>query len=130
MAWVRGFVVLLAVIQGGYMIFNGGHALVTGDYITSAKGPNAGKLGSWAGIVEHAGIPPRSFLMKLIFLAYGSLYLFAAYSFARGRRWGRAALLATALGSLWHVGIGTLLAFTQIIILLILPGRHGEPVNP
>jgi hypothetical protein len=130
MAWVRRFVVLLALIQGGFMIFDGSHALLAGDYVTPSKGRNVADLGPWANIVTAVGIPPRSTLMKFLFVAYGSLWLVVAYHFARGHRWGKAGMLAAAVGSLWYVGIATLFAFTLILILVLLPNSPREQENP
>lgn len=128
MGWIRWIIVFLAVVEGGFMVFDGGHALVVGDYLTPSKGPWAGQLGYWAGVVQAAGIEPRSTLMKLIFVMYGSLWLVITYFFARGRSWGRLAMLAMAFGSLWYIGIGLLFAFTQILLLVLLP-RQTDPVE-
>lgn len=131
MAWLRGFVVLLATIQAGFMEIDGLHALLLGDYITPRTGKFAGQLGPWSYVVESFGIEPRSLLMKLIFVAYGALWLFVTYHFARGHRWGRAALIAAVIGSLWWVGAQTPLALAQLLLLILLPpNRPAEPPPP
>ncbi len=39
MNWLVWIVVLLAFVEGGWLAFDGGHALVTGDYVTPSSGP-------------------------------------------------------------------------------------------
>ena len=128
MAWVRGFVVFLGLLQAGYMTFDGAHALVRGNYITPSTGPYAGRLGPWESVVEAAGIRARSVQMKLIFIAYGSIWLAATYYFARGARWGRAGAILTVVGSLWWIGPATFLALTQLMLLILLPPKRPPPV--
>jgi hypothetical protein len=127
MPWLRGLVIALAIFQGSYMAFDGAYALVTGNYLTPRSGPFAHQLGPWASVVKAAGIEPRSFLMRFIFLAYGSALLAATYRFARRRPWGRALLLLAEIGSLWWVGAQTPVALTQILILLLLSDPPAEP---
>ena len=127
MVWVRRLVILMAVVSAGYMVFDGMHALILGDYLTPKIGRGAGKLGLWAGIVEAAGIPPRSLLMKGIFIVYGGLWLVVVYRYIRGARWGRAEMLILVVGSVWYVGAQTALAFAQIVLLILLPPNSREP---
>ena len=124
MRWVRVFVIVLATMQAGFMLFDGLHALLTGDYFTPRSGPFQGKLGPWAGVVESVGLPARSLPMKLIFVAYGSSWLFLVYEFARNHPWGRAGMILAAACSLWCLGPGTPLAIAQLLILCLLPSNR------
>jgi hypothetical protein len=63
------------VLLGGWMTFDGGRALVTGDYITPRTGSHAGQLGPWARLVRIVRIEPRSTLMKTIFVVLGAAWL-------------------------------------------------------
>ena len=105
--WLIAF---LAVIEGGFMAFDGWHALMTGDYVTPKTGRHAGELGPWAGVVSKAGIPPRSTTMKLIFALYGSAWIVVIICFALAMPWAWAAMLIAAGGAVWYLPFGTLLS--------------------
>jgi hypothetical protein len=121
LGWI---VFTLAVLEGGWMAFDGGHALVTGDYVTPRSGRFAGQLGLWAHLVSAAGIEPRSALMKLIHLILGTVWLDAALWFALGLPWSRVGILVCAILSLWYLPFGTLLSLVQIV-LLAFAAVHG-----
>ena len=114
LAWV---VLALAVVEGGWLAFDGGRALVVGDYVTPRSGPYAGQLGPWAKVVSAVGIEPRSTLMKSIHLVLGMALLAATVCFALGLPWARTGLLVCAVLGLWYVPFGTLLGVVQIVLL-------------
>jgi hypothetical protein len=120
---MRRFLLILALIEGLWMTFDGMHALVVGDYVTPPSGPRAGELGPWSGIVSAIGIPPRSTAMKLIFVVYGSSWLSVALAWAVGARRARGAMLAAALATLWYLPVGILFGIFQIPSLLWLPRK-------
>ena len=121
-AWV---VVALVLLVGGFMAFDGGRALLTGDYVTPKSGRFAGMLGPWSGIVEAVGLDPRSALMKFVFLVYGVVYVgvTAAWVLGASRAW-RAVVILAVLG-LWYVPFGTLLNAAAIVLLLLPSLRSG-----
>ncbi len=123
-SWPDWILLLLALFEGGWLAFDGGRALLIGDYVTPSSGEYAGQLGPWADLVAAAGIPPRSTLMKSIHLGLGLAWLVAAAAFAGGRSWSRRGLLTCAVASLWYLPFGTLLAAVQFI-LLRRSGRHA-----
>jgi hypothetical protein len=94
LGWV---VLVMALVEGGWLAFDGGRALVVGDYVTRQSAP--GQLGPWSKVVSAVGIEPRSTLMKTIHLALG----------------------------LWYLPLGTILSLIQIVLLLLpvlrSPGR-------
>jgi len=121
LGWV---VLVLALLEGGWLAFDGAHALVTGDYVTPDSGPYAGQLGPWARVVSAAGIEPRSTLAKSIHLGLGAAWLVVMVAFALrvpGAWWG---MLACAVLALWYLPFGTLLSVLQIV-LLMLPAVRG-----
>ena len=77
----------MAFIEGGWLAFDGGRALVVGDYVTSRSGQYAGQLGPWAKVVSTVGIEPRSTLMKSIHLVLGTGWLVVMICFAVGVPW-------------------------------------------
>lgn len=118
---LRWLVIGLAVFLGGWFAFEGGRALVVGDYITPKSGRYAGQLGPWHHLVKAVGIEPRSTLMKAIFLGYGLVWLVVAVGFAAGTArpwwWG---MLILAVGALWYLPFGTLIALVQIVLLIVI----------
>lgn len=122
---VRRIVCGLALIVAGWFVFDGGRALVVGDYVTPSSGEHAGQLGLWAGVVAAVGIEPRSTTMKLIFVVYGVAWLSVIGAFLAGRSWAWTAMLAAAIGSLWYLPFGTLLGVVQVVLLLLPVARDA-----
>ena len=102
------------------MAFDGGRALIVGDYVTPSGGEMAGQLGPWSRLVEAVGIAPRSTLMKSIFLLYGLIYLGLALALVLGSRGVWLPLIVVATLGLWYVPFGTVLN-AIVIVLLMLP---------
>ncbi len=124
MHWLGWIVVVLAVVEGGWLAFDGGHALVTGDYVTPSSGRYAGQLGPWSKLVSGLGIDPRSTLMKTIHLVLGVTWVAIIICFALGVSWAWWGMLICAIAGLWYLPFGTLLSIVQIV-LLALPSLRG-----
>ena len=58
--WLSWVVVLCALTEAGWLAFDGGHALVTGDYVTPNEGPYAGQLGPWSAPGRSSSSPSGS----------------------------------------------------------------------
>jgi hypothetical protein len=125
MPWLRWVVLALAFIEGGWLAFDGGRALVVGDYVTPKSGPHAGRLGPWAKLVSALGIAPRSILMKAIHFTLGLVWLAVMLCYAFGLSWAWAGMLVCAVLGLWYLPFGTLLSVVQIVLLL-LPALRGQ----
>lgn len=123
MHWLGWVVVLLAFIEGGWLAFDGGHALVFGYYVTPRTGRFAGQLGPWSQIVSAVGLDPRSTLMKFVHLLLGASWLVIMAAFALQYQWAWWGMLACAWASLWYLPFGTLMSVVQIAILLLPPLR-------
>ena len=65
----------VVVIAGGWMTFDGIHALVTGDFVTPKSGRFEGQLGPWAPIPRALDIDPRSNEIKALSVILGLTYL-------------------------------------------------------
>lgn len=115
LAWL---VIMMALIEGGWLAYDGARALILGDYVTPSSGEYAGQLGPWTNLVTAIGIEPRSTLMKSIHLGLGLAFLTAIYRYARGWRGGWRNMLACAILGLWYLPFGTLLSLGQIGLLL------------
>ena len=118
---MRWIVVVLAVIEAGWMLFDGTRAFVVGDFVTATTGPHAGELGPWTHVVEAVGIEPRSALMKGIFVACGGTWLAITVAFALRMQRSWAGMLAAAVATLWFLPIGTVFSALQIALLLAMP---------
>lgn len=121
LAWL---VVALALLEGGWLAFDGGHALVVGDYVTPSSGPHAGQLGPWSNVVEALGIDPRSTLMKGLHCLLGGTWLGATVCYVLRLRGARTAMVTCAVLGLWYLPFGTLLGTLQLILLHLPPLRE------
>ena len=120
MAWIRVLVLILGLVEGIWMTFDGTRALIVGDYVTPSSGAHAGELGPWNHIVKALGIPPRSTAMKLIFVAYGLAWWIVTIGFATHAPWAWRAMLIAASATLWYLPVGTVFGILQIMALIWL----------
>lgn len=123
--WLGWIVLVLALVSAGWMTFDGGRALVVGDYVTPKSGQYAGQLGPWSKLVSAVGIEPRSTLMKFIFLIMGSVWLIIMVCFALGLPWAWWGMLICAALTLWYLPFGTLVSILVIVLLLLPQLRPG-----
>ncbi len=121
-----GWIVLLfAFVEGGWLAFDGGRALIVGDYVTPSSGTFAGQLGPWADLVSAVGIEPRSTLMMSIHVVGGGTWLVAMVAFVFRYEWAWWGMLGCAIAGLWYLPFGTLLSTGQIVMLLLRPLRKS-----
>jgi hypothetical protein len=122
MTWIRVLVVILGLVEGIWMTFDGTRALIVGDYVTPSSGVHAGELGPWNHVVKAVGIPPRSTTMKLIIVAYGLAWLLITVAFAFRAPWAWRAMLIAAFATLWYLPVGTVIGIIQTIALIGIGG--------
>jgi hypothetical protein len=112
----RIILLLLSLINGGWMLFDGLHVLIYGRYF----GPE--QPGPWSGLVAAIGLNP--FKLGPVFVLWGLLWLgfVAAWLLA----WRRARMLGLIIAvlTLWYVPVGSL---TSLIVLLLLLRYHSNP---
>lgn len=130
MTWIRVLVLILGLLEGSWMTFDGTRALIVGDYVTPSSGAHAGELGPWNHLVEAIGIPPRSTAMKLIFVAYGLAWLLVTLEFAFHVPWAWRAMLIAAIATLWYLPVGTAFGILQIIALILLRPQASRLLPP
>lgn len=116
---MRITVILIALLIGGWLAFDGSRALVRGDYVTGRDG----KLGPWSRVVSSVGINPRSTGMKWAHVILGAMWVGAAVSFLAGIYVGCVALLGCSVLTLWYLPIGTVLSMVEIALLCLYPWR-------
>lgn len=117
---LKWLVIILASLNFGYMVFDGGRALTKGDYIRPTSGEYAGQLGPWNKLVESIGIDPESTLMKVIFVVWGLLGLVVTVGYALNLGWGWKGMIILNICSLWYLWMGTGSSIIQIILLTII----------
>src|SRR6476659_2230051 len=100
---IKWIIVLLAFMNFGYMTFDGGKALITGDYIRPKSGKYAGQLGPWSKIVTRIGIDPESTTMKLIFVACVLTGLIITLCYLMKLSLAANGLLLINIFSLWYL---------------------------
>ena len=110
-------VILSAMLNFGYMTFDGFRAVTIGDYIRPKSGEYAGQLGPWSIVVKSLGINPESTLMKTLFIVWGLTGLYFTVFFGLDYDWAWKGLLIFNFLSLWYLVPGTLLSLVQIILL-------------
>jgi hypothetical protein len=118
--WTAWIVVALAIINAGWMVFDGTRALTVGDYVTPQTGEYAGQLGPWSSLVKAMGIEPRSTLMKLSFVAYGVVTIFVAMCFALELPWAGWGMVII---SVWYLPVGTIMNMIVLVLLVFSPLR-------
>jgi hypothetical protein len=121
--WLSRILLLLALLEAGWLAFDGTRALIVGDYVTPRSGPHAGQLGPWAKLVAAVGIEPRSTLMKGIHVGLGVAWLLVAISFAAGQSWAWRGMMVCAVLGLWYLPVGTVLGLAQIALLVWMRAR-------
>ena len=126
MNWLRWVVVVLALVESGWLAFDGGRALIVGDYITPGSGPHAGELGPWSKLVSAVGIEPRSTLMKSIHVLLGSVWLVAIAGYVAGLPYAWSAMVGCAALGLWYLPLGTVLGLLQLVLLLLPAVRNAS----
>jgi hypothetical protein len=119
MSAARVLIPVIAVLMGGWLVFDGTRAFVAGDYLRAQRGPRAGQLGPWASLLSKAGIDPRAVLVKSAHVSLGVLWLAGLLMFLFQPVYGRWMLAGTAVGSLWYLPIGTLLSAIELILLFL-----------
>ena len=127
MHWLGWILVVLAFVEGGWLAFDGGHALVTGEYVTPKSGQYAGQLGPWSKLVSAVGIAPRSTLMKLIHVALGMTWVVVIACFIWGLPWAWWGMILCAVAGLWYLPFGTMLSVIQVVLLMLPAIRKLPP---
>jgi len=100
----------VCLLQGGYMLFDGVHRLLTGSYF-------GGRLGPWAALVSAVGISPGS--MAPVFIVLGALWLVGGVALLFHARWSTGLLIAVSVISLAYLVFGTILSLLALAILLM-----------
>ena len=115
---LRTAVILLAVLEAGWIAFDGARALMTGNYLKPRLGAYGGQLGEWTRVASALGAPPRSAAAKWALIGYGMVWLSAILAFARGAGWAWWAMFVAAGGALWYSSLVVPISLAQMLLLL------------
>lgn len=124
MHMLKWIVIVLALLQGGWLVFDGGRAFIVGEYVTPRSGPRAGQLGPWSLVVAAVGLNPRGTVVKSLHVLLGVAWIVAIVVFGLRPASGWSLMLICALASLWYLPIGTVLSIV-ILALLLTPSLRG-----
>jgi hypothetical protein len=116
---IKWIIVILAILNFGFMAFDGSRALIKGDYIRPQSGEYAGQLGLWSRLVKSIGISPESTAMKSVFLIWGIAGLIITCCYILNLSWAKNGMIVMNILSLWYLVPGTVSSVLQIILLLI-----------
>jgi hypothetical protein len=118
---------LLAAVIGGWLLFDGMRAFLTGSYTTPSSGEHAGQLGPWARVVAAIGMDPNGVVMRGVHVLLGAVWLAAGWSEFRGQPRASRWLLAAAVLTLWYLPVGTAAA-VLVIGLVVLRRRSAASI--
>jgi hypothetical protein len=122
----RVVVLLLALVMGAWLLFDGIRAFATGSYTTPTSGEFAGQLGPWARVVAAIGLDPHGVVVRAVHLLLGASWLAVAAGVLRRRPWASRVLLVAAVLTLWYLPVGTIAAVVVIALLLV---RRRSPAS-
>ncbi len=114
MKWIAIF---LALLNGGFMLFDGIHVLLKGKYI----GPE--KPGPWANLFYKLNIDV--FKLGPLFICFGLLWLVWLYSLVTQQSWSYTLGVAVCIATLWYLPVGTLFAAIILVLLLFAKTKLG-----
>ena len=117
---IKWIIVFLAIMNFGFMAFDGGRALLKGDYIRPRSGTHAGQLGPWSKLVKSIGLDPESTTMKSIFLLWGIAGLIITVCYILNISWTGKGMIFINVLCLWYLIPGTISSVVQIILLLVI----------
>jgi hypothetical protein len=123
MKWI---IVLLIILNAGWMFTDGVRAFILGDYVTPSSGEYAGQLGPWASVLKTMGLEPRSTFVKSALITYGLASFVAVIGFANEQPWGRSALIVIAVLGLWYLPVGTAINMIALILLFLFRREYAR----
>src|SRR5262249_53093055 len=108
--WSVWLLATLSFVNGAYLLFDGLHWVVAGDFIRIG-----GRLGRWADLVATVGTNPMR--LGTAFLVLGAAWCAGAAGLLLRRRWARRITATLAVVSLPYLVFGTLISAAILILL-------------
>jgi hypothetical protein len=117
---LRVALILLALFEAGWIVFDGSQALRTGRYLTPRVGAYGGRIGPWTRVASALGAPARSAEAKWALVIYGAAWLGATMAYARRSAPAWWAMFVCAGGALWYSSLSVPLCLAQMLLLVVL----------
>jgi hypothetical protein len=108
---MKYLVIVLASIQGLWMLIDGIYVIANGKYI----GPE--RPGPWAWLFERVGVDV--FKLGPMFVLFGLAWLVFAGSVLGETTWARIFGIALSILTLWYLPVGTLFSIVVLGTLII-----------
>lgn len=108
---------VLAFVNGGYMLIDGIFVLLKGKYIGHEK------PGPWANLFYKMEI--NVFKLGTLFIVFGMLWLIWLFGFWNKLEWSYLLGIVLAVLTLWYLPIGTFISLVTIISLLFFKDKIG-----
>ena len=108
---MKWLLLVLAFINGGFMLADGIHVLIKGKYI----GPE--KPGPWSVLFSRFHI--NVFQLGPVFILFGAAWLIFGYFLWTGQAGMRSFGMLLSLLTLWYLPFGTLIAIITFLVLWI-----------
>jgi hypothetical protein len=112
---MRIFGIGFGVIAGGWLLFDGLRAAITGAYTTFGRGEHAGQLGPWARIVATVGLSPTGKFIIAVHILLGILWLAGSAQLSLPHPAWRL-LVVAAVATLWYMPVGTAIAIAVLLL--------------
>lgn len=112
------FILILGLLNGGYMLLDGVFVMLKGKYI----GPP--KPGPWANLFYKLNIDV--FKLGPLFIGFGVLWLIWVYSLWANQSWASVFGVVMSILTLWYLPFGTLFSIIILLILLIAKEKINQ----
>jgi hypothetical protein len=106
-------IVLLALLNGSYMLLDGIYVMLKGKFI----GPE--KPGPWANLFYRFDVDV--FKLRPLFIIFGLLWLILLYGIWTHQNWTYTYGLFISVSTLWYLPVGTI--FSMIVFILLLTNK-------
>ena len=104
-------IIILGLINGGYMLIDGIFVMLKGKYI----GPD--KPGPWANLFYKFDI--NVFKLGPLFIIFGITWLIFIFGLWTSQTWTYMLGLTISILTLWYLPVGTFLSLIVLVILLV-----------
>lgn len=102
---------LIALLNGGWMLFDGIYVLKHGKYFGTVE------PGPWSKLFSVMGIDP--FALGPVFIGFGLVWLFVALAIFAGFGFAWVLGLVVCIGTLWYLPVGTVFCVLGLLLLLL-----------